>query len=256
MAKKRRSVPNFFTIANLIGGLLAIQFSLTGHLDWAPYCIFAAIIFDFFDGFMAGILKVKSDKGKQMDSLADIVTFGVAPGFIVFSLFQFIKENYSIVINDEASWVIYLEYFAFIIPVFALFRLAKYNVDTKQSTSFIGVPTATMAIFFASFPILTDDAVFEPNSIKSFVLENILLNPYALIILTLVFSILMVAKIPLFALKFKKYQWAGNEVKIIFLGLCIISIIILQFWSVPVIVILYIVLSIVNNLIFKRSNKK
>ncbi|MDX1351232.1 MAG: CDP-alcohol phosphatidyltransferase family protein, partial [Putridiphycobacter sp.] len=146
MAKKRRSVPNFFTIANLLSGMLAIQFALTDHLNWAPYCIFAAIIFDFFDGFMAGILKVKSDKGKQMDSLADIVTFGVAPGYIVFALFQFIKEVHFEQFNGDFPWVNYVEYFAFLLPIFALFRLAKFNVDTNQNTSFIGVPTATMAI--------------------------------------------------------------------------------------------------------------
>jgi len=256
MAKNRRSVPNFFTIANLVSGMLAIQFALTGHLNWAPYCIFAAIVFDFFDGFMAGILKVRSDKGKQMDSLADIVTFGVAPGFIVFATFQFIKENFGIGYNDENSWVVYLEYFAFIIPIFALFRLAKYNVDTKQSTSFIGVPTATVAIFFASFPLLTDDAVFAPTAIKTVILDHVLLNPYVLITLTVLFSILMVAKLPLFALKFKKYQWAGNEIQIIFLILSAINIILFQFWAIPMIVLLYIVISVANNLFLVKQKKK
>ncbi|MFK8038228.1 MAG: phosphatidylcholine/phosphatidylserine synthase [Crocinitomicaceae bacterium] len=256
MAKKRRSVPNFFTILNLVGGLLAIQFSLTGHLDWAPYCIFAAIIFDFFDGFMAGILKVKSDKGKQMDSLADIITFGAAPGFIVFALFKFVKENYSVGYDDQYAWMNYLEYFAFIIPIFALFRLAKFNVDTKQSTSFIGVPTATMAIFFASFPILIDDAVFEPRKLSTSILDNILLNPYALMVLTVLFSIMMVAKIPLFALKFKQFKWQGNEIQIIFLILCLLCIMVFKFWAVPIIVLLYILMSIVNNWRIKLKNKK
>jgi len=249
MVKKRRTIPNFFTIANLVGGLLAIQFSLTGHLNWASYCIFAAIVFDFFDGFMAGLLKVKNDKGKQMDSLADIITFGAAPGFIVFSLFQIVKENHSVGYNSEYNWMVYLEYFAFIIPVFALFRLAKFNVDTKQSTSFIGVPTATMAIFFASFPILVNEAVFEPTKLSTSILNNVLLNPYVLIILTLLFSILMVAKIPLFALKFKQYKWAGNEIQVIFLILCLLCIIIFQFWAVPIIVLLYILMSIINNIL-------
>ena len=256
MPKKRRSVPNFFTISNLIGGLLAIQFALTGHLDWAPYCIFAAIIFDFFDGFMAGLLKVKSDKGKQMDSLADIITFGAAPGFIVFALFQVIKENYSVGYDGHYDWMTYTEYFAFIIPIFALFRLAKFNVDTKQSTSFIGVPTATVAIFFASFPVLIDDAVFEPSDLSTFLLENILLNPYALIGLSLVFSILMVSRIPLFALKFKHFKWQGNEIQIIFLLLCLICILLCRFWAVPIIVILYILMSIINNMLIRRKNEK
>ena len=256
MAKKRRSVPNFFTIANLVSGLLAIQFSLTGHLDWAPYCIFLAIIFDFFDGFMAGILKVKSDKGKQMDSLADIITFGAAPGFIVYALFKVVKDTYSVGYNGDYDWMTYLEYFAFIIPVFALFRLAKFNVDSKQSNSFIGVPTATMAIFFASFPLLADQAVFEPSKLTTFILNNVILNPYALIILTLLFSILMVSKIPLFALKFKAFKWKGNEIQFIFLIISILSIIAFQFWAVPIIVLLYIFMSAVNNMLNRKTSKK
>lgn len=256
MAKKRRSVPNFFTIANLVSGLLAIQFSLTGNLNWAPYCIFAAIIFDFFDGFMAGLLKVRSDKGKQMDSLADIITFGAAPGFIVFALFQLVKENYVVGYNDEFEWMMNLEYFAFIIPIFALFRLAKFNVDTKQSTSFIGVPTATMAIFFAAFPILIEAATVEPTPLKTAILDGILLNPYGLIVLVALFSVLMVSKIPLFALKFKTFKWSGNEIKYIFLAICLICIILFKFWSVPIIVSVYILMSMVNNWRIKWQNKK
>ncbi len=256
MAKKRRSIPNFFTIANLIGGMLAIQFSLTDHLNWAPYCIFAAIVFDFFDGFMAGILKVKSDKGKQMDSLADIVTFGVAPGFIIFALFQFIKEEYSVGYNDEYVWMTYIEYFAFIIPIFALFRLAKFNVDTKQSTSFLGVPTATAAIFFASLPLLADQAVFNPSVLTTSMLKSIILNPYSIIVLVTLFSILMVSRIPLFALKFKRYQWAGNEVQIIFLIISVVLILVMKLWSIPSIVILYITMSIINNWRLKARTKK
>ncbi|MFK8044907.1 MAG: phosphatidylcholine/phosphatidylserine synthase [Crocinitomicaceae bacterium] len=256
MAKKRRSVPNFFTIANLLSGMLAIQFSLTDQLNWAPYFIFAAIIFDFFDGFMAGILRVRSDKGKQLDSLADIVTFGVAPGFIMFALLQFVRTD--VLAGDFEGNLLMsnIEYFAFLIPIFALFRLAKFNVDTNQSTSFIGVPTATTAIFFASLPLLADQAVFDPNSLKTWLLDHLILNAYSLMVIVLVFSVLMVSKIPLFALKFKKFTWSGNEIQIVFLIISAISIIVFKLWSVPFIVILYLIMSIVNNWRLKSKTKK
>ena len=303
MAKKRRAVPNFFTIGNLIGGMLAIQFSLTGFIEWAPYCILAAIVFDFFDGFMAGILKVKSDKGKQMDSLADIVTFGVAPGFIVFTLLNtglmhighlnvpvsdllveasepLFKTSFYIsdvyigseplvqpehnagtdgIQADQISglgWFLFVPYLAFLIPVFALFRLAKFNVDTEQTDSFLGVPTATMAIFFASFPLLIQDALRNSTTFKTDLVGSVLINPMSLIILTIVFSILMVTRIPLIALKFKTFGWKGNEIRFIFLALCLVSIILFKFWSIPVIVIIYILLSIVNNVATKSTAKK
>jgi len=275
MAKKRRAIPNFFTIGNMMGGILAILFALTGKIEWAPYCIFIAIIFDFFDGFMAGLLKAKSDKGKQLDSLADIVTFGVSPGVMMFVMLQVLYPgvgSINIPLSDiysgqglgsnfnsiEAVSIefIIIPYLAFIIPIFALFRLAKYNIDTKQSTSFIGVPTATMAIFFASFPLLIKDAATSQTDFKNWVLEYIFLNPPVLLILTVLFSVLMVVKIPLIALKFKTYKWVDNEIRYIFLGLCLISIITLKFWSIPVIVILYILISLVNNMTVKSKTQK
>ncbi len=295
MVQKRRSIPNFFTIGNLIGGILAILFSLTGQLDWAPYCIFGAIIFDFLDGFMAGLLKAKSDKGKQMDSLADIITFGVAPGFIVFvllnislpdgDLFSFlsnidlpgvsrlfyisdvhiggeimeqgISSNFNMTIDFTGGKNIKPQsYLAFLIPIFALFRLAKFNVDTEQSDSFLGVPTATMAIFFAAFPLLIQDAIGSPTPFKSVMVENVVLNSISLVLLTIVLSILMVTRIPLIALKFKNFKWPGNEIRYIFLVLCLIAVIAFKFWAVPIVVILYILLSVINNIINRLKVKK
>ena len=297
MAKKRRAVPNFFTIGNLIGGMLAILFSLTDHLEWAPYCIFGAIIFDFLDGFMAGLLHAKSDKGKQMDSLADIVTFGVAPGFLVFVLLnmalanshfdlipfladidfpgfgtsyyisdvhiggELIEQGVKRDINsmtglDIGSNIAPLSFIAFLIPIFALFRLAKFNVDTGQSDSFLGVPTATMAIFFAAFPLLINDAILNSTNLKTWLMEVFLVNPLSLIILIIVFSILMVTRIPLIALKVKHFKWQDNEVRYIFLALCVLSLIFLKFWAIPVIVLLYILLSVINNILVKSVAKK
>ncbi len=264
MAKKRRAVPNFFTIGNLMGGVLAILFSLTGKIEWAAYCIFIAIVFDFFDGFMAGLLHAKSDKGKQMDSLADIVTFGVAPGFLMFSILTVLTENeLNIPIASflEKASIATVQHqlfpsLAFLLPVFALFRLAKFNVDTNQSTSFLGVPTATMAIFFAAFPFVIHDAVLNPSPFKTWLVDHILLNPIALAILIICFSILMVSSIPLFALKFKKYQFSTNKIQYLFLIFSLVTIILFKYWAVLIIVLGYILISLANNTFSSKRSKK
>lgn len=246
MVKKRRAIPNFFTIGNLIGGILAIIFSLTGALHLAPYCIFLAIVFDFLDGFMAKMVRGQAEIGKQLDSLADMVTFGVAPGIIVYALLIKVHEK---LINEgsDYSWLPYLKYMAFLIPVLALFRLAKFNLDTRQTDSFIGVPTATVAIFFAAFPLIIDQTINSSNGLAIWMVENIIQNPFVLIILILVLSALMISEVPLFALKFKHFKWKENEVRFLFLGLSLISILLFMVWSVPIIVLLFILLSLINN---------
>ncbi|MFD1552352.1 hypothetical protein DNU06_11030 [Putridiphycobacter roseus] len=264
MAKKRRAVPNFFTIGNLMGGILSILFALTGKIEWSGYCIFVAIVFDFFDGFMAGLLRVKSDKGKQMDSLADIVTFGVSPGFLMFSILTVLTENelnipMASFLEKASVTEVQHQLFpslAFLLPIFALFRLAKFNVDTHQSTSFLGVPTATMAIFFAAFPFIIHDAVLNPSDTKSWIMDYILLNPFALAILILVFSVLMVSRIPLFALKFKNYDFKNNQIQYLFLIFSIGTIILFKYWAVPIIVLVYIFISVWNIVFQTKSNKK
>jgi CDP-diacylglycerol--serine O-phosphatidyltransferase len=133
----RRLIPNLLTAGNLIGGILAIIFALTGDLELAPYCILAAALFDFLDGFVARLLKVQSELGKQLDSLADMVTFGVAPGILMLMI---LNRSLSSINPDY----VFLSWFALIIPVFALFRLAKFNLDARQSDSFIGLPTPAM----------------------------------------------------------------------------------------------------------------
>jgi len=252
MIQIKRLIPNLLTAGNLVGGILAIIFSITGKIEWAPYCIFTSAIFDFLDGFVARLLKVQSELGKQLDSLADMVTFGVAPGIMVMVMlsswlpsqhsFSFLSfEN-----NTE------LMGFGFIIPVFALFRLAKFNLDTRQTSSFIGLPTPAMTLFFAAIPILVisgsqSDVVWEQN------LASILINPYFLITSTVLLSIMMVVELPLFALKFKGFKWKGNQLRFIFLTISIGLFATLFFWSIPIIIILYLFLSIINNLIHKTN---
>ena len=243
----KRLIPHLFTAGNLVGGILAIIFTLQGHTFIAPYFILISAVFDFLDGFVARLLKVQSELGKQLDSLADMVTFGVAPGIIVYSL---LKTN----LGSQGAFE-YLPYLAFVIPVFALFRLAKFNLDERQSEGFIGVPTPAMTIFFASIPLLIADITITSSPLKLEIIMAIC-NPVIMIILAVIFSILMVSEIPLFALKFKSFKWRKNEVRYIFLTISLILLATLFVWALPLIIVLYIVLSLIINLIKKPSTNE
>lgn len=200
----------------------------------AAYLTGIAAVLDFFDGFVARWLKAYSAIGKELDSLADCVTFGVLPGMIIFSLMRksMSGDGYGLI-----EFVV-LPYMAFIISVFSALRLAKFNVDTRQTTSFIGVPTPANAMLIASFPLILDQ--YLPSA-------GIILNLYFLIGLTLIMSYLLVAEIPLFALKFKNYSFAANKTQYIFLFLSLVLIFALQFIAIPFIILLYIVLSLFTN---------
>lgn len=239
MSKIKAQIPNLLTAGNLVGGIMAIIFSLTGRLEWAPYCIFVSAILDFLDGFVARLLKVQSELGKQLDSLADMVTFGVAPGIIVFHLLA-IAGSYKV-------WE-YLPFAAFIIPVMSMFRLAKFNLDTRQTDSFIGLPTPANTLFFASLPlILSSYSGATENQFQSFIVD-VILNPVFLISSTLIMSFMLVAELPLFALKFKSFGWKGNEIRYIFLTLSATMLATLHWLGLPLIIILYLLLSLIQNL--------
>jgi len=247
MSAIKRLIPNLFTAGNLVGGILAIIFALKGRIDLAPYFIFASAIFDFLDGFMARLLKVPSELGKQLDSLADMVTFGVAPGIFVYIM---IGTGVIPALKDTS----YLPYLGLIIPVFALFRLAKFNLDTRQTSSFIGLPTPAMTLFFAVMPLLINDCINNPQEWKQFLVWKVILHPYALSLMAIIFSVLMVVELPLFALKFKTFKWKGNEIRYIFLTISAGLLATLFAWAVPLIILLYIILSVINNL-FNKATK-
>ena len=242
----RRLIPNLLTAGNLIGGILAIILTLQGHINWAPYCILISALFDFLDGFVARLLKVQSELGKQLDSLADMVTFGVAPGIMMYVFIQHSLQGHGL---ENMEW---LSYFGLIIPVFALFRLAKFNLDTRQSDSFIGLPTPAMTLFFAALPLMVNDA-FHPITQWKIHFIAPLSHPTFLIPLILLISILMVVELPLFALKFKHFKFKENEIRYIFLTISIILLATLFVWALPIIILLYIILSVINNLTKKQS---
>ena len=234
----KRNIPNLITLGNLFCGLVAIVFSFENNLHFAGAFIFFGAILDFFDGLSARLLKVSSEIGKQLDSMADMVTFGVAPGIILFQMIYHSKTGdfYQSDITDE---FLLISLVGFLIPIFSAIRLAKFNIDTKQTSSFIGLPPPAAAIFIASLPII------ETN-------YGIWLSTELLIVSTIILSLLLVANLPLFSLKIKKGEnWKNKEniIRIIFLISCVILLFIFEFAAIPFIVILYIFLSILNNLI-------
>lgn len=221
------TVSNFITLSNLLCGCLGIQAVLQeGDLQKGGLLIGIALVLDFFDGFVARLLKESSELGKQLDSLADVVSFGVLPGFILWEL-----------INDTAYLPQNTGHLAFLIPVFSALRLAKFNIDTRQSMSFIGLPTPANAMVIAVFPYLAEST---PG------LADILQNSWFLPVYILVFSYLLVAEIPLPALKFKNYSWKDNSFTYSLIIFSVILLAILKLAAVPLIIFAYIFYSIVQ----------
>ena len=230
----KRNIPNLITLGNLTCGLLSIVLAFEGKLAVAGTFIFYGAILDFFDGFSARLLKVNSELGKQLDSMADMVTFGVAPGIIMYHLVM-------VTIGGQLGtpFELTITLISFLIPIFSAIRLAKFNIDTRQTISFIGLPTPAAAIYIASLPII------GANYGTNFSFE-------LLIISTIILSLLLVAELPLFSLKISKGENIKSQlniIRILFLISSIILLFVLQFASIPFIVILYIFLSIINNLI-------
>ncbi len=211
------------------------------------------IFFDFFDGLAARALKVTSELGKQLDSLADMVTSGVVPGLVLYQMISVVAgSNISIgsgftVNSPSDSWLHhpYIPLVGFIVTLGSCYRLGKFNIDERQSDSFIGLPTPANAILIISLGIIQQTTEVEW-------LYNFLHSMYFLIGLAILSTILLNAELPLFALKFKHFKWKGNEIRFVFIVLCIAMIIVIQLYAVPCIILLYILMSVVNNLLVKK----
>lgn len=236
----KRNIPNAITCCNLLCGCLAIIQIFEGYLVLASYLVILAAIFDFFDGFVARLLKVSSPIGKDLDSLADMVTFGVVPGLLIYKLMS------NIILNNPVAVPIQLIYIPLIIPIFSAIRLAKFNNDTRQSESFIGLPTPANAIFIVSLCLLSNQIDYTSHLL-------LLFHPYVLSILSIILSISLIAEIPLFSLKFKHFKWKENEIRFIFLALSLLLLIVFQFLGVMLIIILYVIMSLVNNFLKKKK---
>ena len=235
-----KHIPNFITSLNLLSGCIALAFAFEGELILSSLFIGAGALFDFADGFAARLLRVKSKIGKELDSLADIVTFGVVPGALVYQLMQQDINAPVIFISDHSM----LPFIGFLIPVFSALRLAKFNIDSRQERVFYGMPTPATAIFLGSFPlILGQDSI--PFGLSIDTVHEVITNFYVLVSLTVLVSWLMVSEIPLFSLKFNSFSWQSNAIRYLFLGMSIVLFSVLYFVSIPIIIFLYIIISLI-----------
>jgi CDP-diacylglycerol--serine O-phosphatidyltransferase len=224
-----KQIPNLLTLGNLFCGTVATIFAVQGNFICTAFFVVLGIVFDFFDGFAARLLNVTGDLGKQLDSLADMVTSGVVPSIVMYQLLK----------NDSASFELqtYFPFLGLLLALGACYRLAKFNIDTRQSDSFIGLPTPAMSLFVVTLPLI------QYNSEVVFV-QMLLDNNYFLLIITVLLTYLMNAELPLFSLKFKNYSFTNNKVKYFFL---VLMLIVLEFLAIPTIIILYVLLSVFQN---------
>ncbi|MBI5538694.1 MAG: CDP-diacylglycerol--serine O-phosphatidyltransferase [Bacteroidia bacterium] len=244
-----KHIPNFITSLNVLAGCLSIVASVEGFPVLAAFFILAAAVLDFFDGFFARLLKAYSDIGKELDSLADVISFGVAPAFIIYNLLKSV-----LIINEISFETVSIEdglllISPFLLVIFSALRLAKFNVDTRQTSSFIGLPTPANAILIASLPMV----MAYTGSMKYFF---IFLNLKFLIPLIFIQCFLLVSPIPMFALKFKNFALKENLVRYIFIILVIVLIIAFKIVAMPLIIVLYVILSIINAIVCKFFCKK
>jgi len=236
-------VPNTITTMNLVSGSLSVFFAIDGQLGWASIFIFSAAIFDFCDGFSARLLKAYSSIGKELDSLADLVSFGLAPAAIVFTMLQLtIFGKYQPIQEIEANWSQWIALFtSLVITVAGAFRLAKFNTDDRQSEQFLGMPIPANALFFASLGL-----ILELGTKQNIV--HIILNKYVLLSCVFICSFLMVSELPMFNLKFKNLNLKENALRYFFLGTTLLLLIFLQLYALPLIIIWYVLLSVITYL--------
>ncbi|MGH1387178.1 CDP-alcohol phosphatidyltransferase family protein [Kordia sp.] len=244
----KKHIPNFITLLNLFCGCLAVIFAVKNQLEIAAFFVVLGIFFDFFDGLAARLLKVQSELGLQLDSLADMVTSGVVPGIIMYQLFNRALDIHEKV-NDGHSWSDtwhWIENEVHLLPLIGLFitlasayRLAKFNIDENQTSSFVGLPTPANTLLIISFPLIL---AYQANA----TIDAIILNKWFLIVITILSSYLLNAKIPLFALKFKNWSFKDNMVKYIFIIISALLLAFLHFIAIPIIIILYVLISLIK----------
>lgn len=271
--KQLFSVPNLLSLGNLLCGCIAVFNVIDGNMGIAVYLVLLACVFDFLDGFAARGLNQGSQMGKELDSLADMVTFGVVPGMVMFQMIRFAAHPVD-VWGDSRWHVALLPYVGFIIPLFSALRLAKFNVDTHQSESFIGLPTLANALLICGLPVLfeltnTDKYQFTgynymlledyaPRAMETIgrfqvVVADFWRSQLTLISVSIVMSVLLVSPIPMFSFKIKSVKWKNNEIRYIFLALTIGLGAWLKLAALPLIILAYIVLSLIYALTHKKA---
>ena len=260
-----RNIPNFFTLMNLLFGAISIVVAAEGkvNLVLASYFIYFAAVFDFFDGFAARALKVTSKVGKELDSLSDMISFGLAPAFLLYQMLKYslqVKQfTFSLPIED-----IMMLLGTFLIALASAVRLAKFNVDERQTETFLGLATPASAMLIASMPLI---AQFSTNNLivlsslgdslyfnlGIIFLSIFIVKPVVVIPLVFILSVLLVIELPMFSLKFKSLSFEENKLKYFFIIFSLFLFVSLQILAVPIIFVLYISFSIFNNILNKRD---
>lgn len=226
-----KHIPNSLTCCNLISGCVAVSYAFMGFYEMAFLFIIIGAVFDFFDGMTARLLGVSSPIGKELDSLADVVTFGVAPSTMIFTFLA--TQDYPVALLPVSDCIPYV---AFVMAAFSALRLAKFNLDERQTTSFIGMPTPANALFWASLIVGSEGFLSS--------------SPYTVaMVVALVFvcSWLLVSEIPMFALKFKTWGWRGNEIKYLFVLTSVVLLIIFRMSGFAAVIAWYVILSAISN---------
>lgn len=249
----KRHIPNLITLLNVFCGCVATVFAVLNQLELAAFFVFLGIIFDFFDGLAARILDVKSELGLQLDSLADMITSGLVPGIVMFQLLnmpvdggwnrtlsaEWTNDTFMIALRGGA-----LPFLGFVITLASAYRLAKFNIDENQVSSFIGLPTPANALLILSLPLI----LLNQNS--DF-LNAIILNQWFLIGMTILSAYLLNSKIELFALKFNNWSFQDNALRYIFIIVSLVLLITMKFLAVPIIIAFYILSSIISKVSMK-----
>ena len=235
----KKHIPNTITLLNLLCGCIALIFVSKDEFEMAFYFVCLGIFLDFFDGFFARLFKVSGPLGLQLDSLADMVTSGVVPGYVMF------KMMFSSNVAMAEGWLQYFPYLGFIITLGSCMRLAKFNIDTRQTDSFIGLPTPANALFILSLPLVLKYS-------DSLMMLEILTEKWVLLLTTLFSAYILNAEIPLFSLKIKKFNFNDNALQIIFLISSVLLLFFLNYLAIPLVIVFYVLLSVINNKFLKK----
>jgi CDP-diacylglycerol--serine O-phosphatidyltransferase len=233
----KKHIPNIITLLNLFCGCIAVVYISEMNFLMAFYFVCLGVFLDFFDGFFARLFKVSSPLGLQLDSLADMVTSGVVPGYVMFSILEMASNP--IFPNTM------IPYLGFIITLGSCYRLANFNIDMRQTDSFIGLPTPANALFILSLPLVLKYS-------DSLIVLEILSNQWILLLITLFSAFILNAEIPLFSLKIKDFTFKKNVLQLIFLSLSVLLLLFLQYLGIPLVIILYVLLSVFNNKFLKK----
>lgn len=230
----KKHIPNIITLLNLFCGCIAVVFAFNQRFEMAFLFVSLGIFLDFFDGFFARLFKVSSALGLQLDSLADMVTSGVVPGLIMFQLMTDTSTA------TDMSYTQVFPYLGFIITLGSCYRLANFNIDTRQTDSFIGLPTPANALVILSLPLVLQNT-------DSLMVVELLTNKWVLLVIAFCSAYILNAEIPLFSLKVKEFSFAKNKLQIVFLTISVLLLVFFQFLGIPLLIFSYILLSVINN---------